>query len=196
MADTPEKIEDLSFTTAADTSCPPPKGITPRPGQIICGDIDMRIDTNGTWFYHGSPITRKKLVQLFSTVVRRDEDGAYWLITPAEIARIKVDDAPFLAVEMIETNDNGVKSLKFRTNVEKWVIADPSHPIRVEVDSVTNEPRPYIQVNDDGTEARINRSVFYDLVNRAKVTDIMGKDMFVIGSAGTEFVLGTATEEE
>ena len=112
------------------------------------------------------------------------------------MARIKVDDAPFLAVEMIETNDNGVKSLKFRTNVEKWVIADQSHPIRIEVDSVTNEPHPYIQLNDDGTEARINRSVFYDLVNRAKVTDIMGKDMFVIESAGTEFVLGTATEEE
>ncbi len=60
MADTPEKIEDLSFATAADISYPPPKGMTPRPGQIICGDIDMRIDTNGTWFYHGLPITRKK----------------------------------------------------------------------------------------------------------------------------------------
>lgn len=196
MADTPEKIEDVSFATAADTPCPPPKGMTPRPGQIICGDIDMRIDANGTWFYHGTPITRKKLVQLFSTVVRRDEDGAYWLITPAEMARIKVDDAPFLAVEMIETNDNGVKSLKFRTNVEKWVVADPSHPIRVAVDSETNEPRPYIQLSDDGTEARINRSVFYDLVNRAKVTNIKGTDMFVIESAETQFVLGPVTEEE
>jgi len=196
MTDTPEKIEDVSFATATDTPSAPPKGMTPRPGQIVCGDIDMRIDANGTWFYHGSPITRKKLVQLFSTVVRRDEDGAYWLITPAEMARIKVDDAPFLAVEMIETNDNGVKSLKFRTNVEKWVIADASHPIRVDVDSATNEPRPYIQLQDDGTEARINRAVFYDLVNRAKVTNIMDKDMFVIESADTTFVLGPASEEE
>jgi len=196
MTDTPEKIEDVSFAKATDTPCPPPKGMTPRPGQIVCGDIDMRIDANGTWFYHGSPITRKKLVQLFSTVVRRDEDGAYWLITPAEMARIKVDDAPFLAVEMIETNDNGVKSLKFRTNVEKWVVADADHPVRVEVDSTTNEPRPYIQLQEDGTEARINRAVFYDLVNRAKETNIMGKDMLVIESAGTSFVLGPASEEE
>ena len=196
MTDTPEKIEDVSFIAATDTSSPPPKGMTPRPGQIVCGDIDMRIDTDGTWFYHGSPITRKKLVQLFSTVVRRDEDGAYWLITPAEMAQIKVDDAPFLAVEMIVTNDNGVKSLKFRTNVEKWFTADASHPIRVDIDSQTNEPRPYIVLAEDGTEARITRTIFYDLVNSAEVANINGKDMFVIESAGARFILGPASEAE
>ncbi len=195
MTDTPEKIEDVSFATATDTSCPPPKGMTPRPGQIVCGDIDMHIDTNGTWFYHGSPITRKKLVQLFSTVVRRDEDGAYWLITPAEMARIKVDDAPFLAVEMIVTNDNGVKSLKFRTNVDKWVTAGPDHPIRVDIDSQTNEPRPYLVLSEDGTEARIVRAIFYDLVNDAEVADINGEDMLVTESAGSRFVLGPASED-
>lgn len=196
MTDTPEKIEDVSFTTVTDTSCPPPRGMTPRPGQIVCGDIDMRIDTDGTWFYHGSPITRKKLVQLFSTVVRRDEDGDYWLITPAEMARIKVDDAPFLAVEMIVTNDNGVKSLKFRTNVEKWFTADASHPIRVDIDSQTNQPRPYIILSEDGTEARITRAIFYDLVNSAEVANINGKDMLVIESAGAQFILGPATEDK
>ncbi|MEX0694851.1 MAG: DUF1285 domain-containing protein [Rhodospirillales bacterium] len=195
MNDTPEKAENITFTKDQGTSCPPPKGMTPRPGQIVCGEIDMRIDADGVWFYHGSPITRKKLVRLFSTVVRRDEAGAYWLITPAEMARITVDDAPFLVVEMLETNDNGVSCLKFRTNVDTWVTADAAHPIRVVTDPDSAEPRPYIRMADDGTEARINRAVFYELVNKAVVAEVAGRDMLSVESAGTVFVLGSAAEE-
>jgi len=195
MIDTPEKVENITFAQSPGAPCPPPAGIPPRPGQIVCGDIDMRIDANGTWFYHGTPITRQKMVNLFATVVRRDDTGAYWLITPAEMARIKVDDAPFLAVEMVETNDKHVKSLKFRTNVDKWVTADAQHPIRVEIDPDTAEPRPYIRLADDGTEARINRAVFYELAENAVVADVDGRDMLTVESAGERFVLGPAPEE-
>lgn len=195
MTDTPEKLENISFATATTSPSQPPVGIEPRPGQIVCGNIDMRIDVNGTWFYHGSPINRKKLVNLFSTVVRRDQAGDYWLITPAEMARIKVEDAPFLAVEMVVTNDNGVKSLDFRTNVEKWVRLDTDHPLRMDIDPENGEPRPYIRLAPDGTEARIVRSIFYDLVNMAEVTAIDGIDMLTIKSTDQVFVLGPASED-
>ncbi len=195
MIDTPEKVENITFAKSTVSPCPPPKGMTPRPGQIVCGDIDMRIDANGTWYYHGTPITRQKMVNLFSTVVRRDNDGEYWLITPAEMARIKVDDAPFLAVEMAETNDKGVNNLKFRTNVDKWITADSTHTIRVDIDPGSNEPRPYIKLAADGTEARITRAVFYDLVDNAVVADVDGEAMLIIKSAGAKFVLGPVPEE-
>ncbi len=194
MIDTPEKLENITFKKASSSPCPPPKGMTPRPGQIVCGDIDMRIDTDGTWFYHGTPINRQKLIKLFSTVVRRDESGDYWLITPAEMARITVDDAPFLAVEMAETNDKGVRCLAFRTNVDNWVTAGPEHPIRIETDANTGQPRPYIRLADDGVEARINRAVFYELIENAVVAQVEGHDMLVIESAGERFVLGPASE--
>ncbi|MEQ8321954.1 MAG: DUF1285 domain-containing protein [Rhodospirillales bacterium] len=195
MIDTPEKVENITFDKMPGSPCPPPRGMQPRPGQVVCGDIDMRIAADGTWYYGGTPIHRQKLVKLFSTVVRRDEAGAYWLITPAEMARIKVDDAPFLAVEMSDTNDKDVIGLKFRTNVDKWVRADIDHPIRVDIDPETDEPRPYIQLASDGTEARIVRSVFYDLVEKAEVAEMDGRSMLIVKSAGATFVLGPAPEE-
>lgn len=195
MIDTPEKVENITFDKMLGSPCPPPRGMQPRPGQVVCGDIDMRIAADGTWYYGGTPIHRQKLVKLFSTVVRRDEAGAYWLITPAEMARIKVDDAPFLAVEMSDTNDKDVIGLKFRTNVDKWVRADIDHPIRVDIDPETDEPRPYIKLAPDGTEARIVRSVFYDLVEKAEVAEMDGRSMLIVKSAGATFVLGPAPEE-
>lgn len=194
MQDTPGKIENITFAQGEDSACPPPPGIDQRPGQIICGDIDMHIDTNGVWHYQGSPINRHSLVKLFSTVVRRDADNRYWLITPAEMARIRVDDAPFLAVEVNVTNDNGVRCLQFRTNVDKWVTADEDHPIRVVTDTKTGEPRPYIQLAKDGTEARIIRSVFYELAELAIEADINGKQVLCIESCDAQFELGSVTE--
>lgn len=194
MHDTPGKIENITFADKSKSDCPPPSGIEPRPGQILCGDIDMRIDTEGIWHYQDSPINRHSLVKLFSTVVRRDNDGQYWLITPAEMARIQVDDAPFLVVGLEVANDKGVRFLRFRTNVDKYVSADAAHPIRVAIDPETSEPRPYVQLAADGTEARIVRSVFYELAEMAFETDINGKRMMVVESGGTEFVLGPAAE--
>ena len=198
MIDTPEKLENMTLgdarTQSATSPCPPPAGMTPKPGQHVIGEIDMRIATDGTWFYMGTPITRNSLVQLFSTVVRRDTDGAYWLITPVEMARIKVEDAPFLAVEVNVTNDNGVNTLNFRTNTGRWIAANAAHPVRVDIDPDTNEPRPYLQVAEDGTEARINRAVFYELVEMAKQDDIKGKVVLTLTSGGATFILGPATE--
>jgi len=145
---------------------------TPRPVPPTAADeaYDMRIARDGTWFYHGSPIGRIALVKLFSTVLKRDEAGDYWLITPAERGRIKVEDVPFVAVEVQATGEGDAQSLAFRTNLDQWVTAGPSNPIRVAYDlqrpDLSESPRPYILVRDR-LEARISRAVFYDLVSLA-----------------------------
>jgi hypothetical protein len=131
---------------------------------------DIRIARDGTWFYHGSPIGRLPLVRLFSTVLRRDDAGDYWLITPAERGRIRVEDAPFVAVEVRAEGSGESQSLAFRTNLDDWVTADAAHPIRVACtstgDALSESPAPYILVRDR-LEARIGRSVFYELVELA-----------------------------
>jgi hypothetical protein len=131
---------------------------------------DIRIARDGTWFYHGSPIGRLPLVKLFSTVLRRDGAGDYWLVTPAERGRIVVEDVPFVAVEVRVQGSGDSRSLAFRTNLDDWVTADAAHPIRVvhnaAGDALSESPAPYILVRDR-LEARIGRSVFYELVELA-----------------------------
>lgn len=136
----------------------------------FCGDIDMRIARDGTWYYLGSPIGRKPLVRLFSTILRHDEDGKYYLVTPVEKVGIRVDDAPFVAVEMTVEGTGEDQVLHFRTNVDDWVTAGPDHPIRVEIDPATEEPSPYVHVRAR-LEALIARAVFYDLVDLAVERD-------------------------
>jgi hypothetical protein len=154
-------------------------------------DFDIRILRDGTWTYQGDPIRRKKLCQLFATVLQRDEEGAYWLVTPAERGRIQVDDAPFVAVEMAERrNADGAPVLAFRTNLDHWVEAGPDHPIRVETDPDTAEPSPYIEVRD-GLEALIARPVFYDMVERADSRETETGTELAVESAGRRFPLGT-----
>ena len=128
-----------------------------------CGDLPFLIKRDGTWLYRGSPINRKELVCLFSSVLRREEDGSWWLQTPAERGRIEVEDAPFVAVELDWTGDDRKQVLSFRTNIDEVVTAGPDHPIRVSHDLVTCEPTPYILVRPGaaghlGIEARINRA--------------------------------------
>jgi uncharacterized protein len=130
-----------------------------------CGPMDLRIARDGTWFYMGTPIGRKELVKLFSTVLRRDPDGAYYLVTPVEKLGITVDDAPFVAVEAMYEGQGRERTIGFRLNTDDYVIAGPDHPVRVEIDSVTQEPKPYVHVRK-GLEALINRPVFYDLVEQ------------------------------
>jgi hypothetical protein len=134
-----------------------------------CGDIDMRIASDGTWFYLGTPIGRPAMVRLFSTILRRDGER-YVLVTPVEKIGIKVDDAPFLAIRVEATGAGPAQRLNFCTNVEDWTDAGPQHPLRVTTDPVTGEPRPYIHVRG-GLEALIARSVFYELVNLAEPRD-------------------------
>lgn len=153
-----------------------------------CGDFDMRIARDGTWFYRGSPIGRKPLVKLFSTVLRR-ENGEFWLVTPVERGRILVDDAPFVAVEVDAAGEGQNRRLTFRTNVDDIVTADASHPIRVDHDPASGEPSPYITVRD-GLEARILRPVYYHLVEMGEFAVLDGAEQLGVWSGGRFFPLG------
>ena len=143
----------------------------------VCGDIDIRIRRDGVWLHEGTPIGREALVRLFSTVLRKDDDG-FWLVTPVEKLRIVVEDAPFIAVR-VDVED-GV--LRFTTNVGDEVVAGPDHPIRVEIAAETGEPRPYLHVRR-GLEALIARPVFYELAQMAK------GDPPAVMSGGAAFVI-------
>ena len=128
-----------------------------------CGDLDMRIARDGTWFYLGTPIGRKELVRLFSTILRKDGDR-YVLVTPVEKVGITVDDAPFVAVDFETAGGGTDQTLTFETNVGDTTVAGPDHPIRVERDPNTGEPSPYVHVRAD-LEALIDRKSFYRLVD-------------------------------
>ncbi len=156
---------------------------------LSSGDFDIRIARDGTWYYRGTPIGRKPLVKLFSTVLRRDESGDYWLVTPVERGRILVDDAPFTAVECIAEGAGRDQVLRFRTNLDHWVEAGPGHAIRVENAPDTAEPSPYIEVRDR-LDALIARSVFYQLVELAVEGRLDGEDYLGLGSKGSFFPLG------
>ena len=145
-----------------------------------CGDIDIVIRADGVWMHEGSPIGRAELVRLFSTVLRRDPDG-YHLVTPVEKMRIEVEDLPFRAVTMTRDGDD----LVFTTDVGDETRAGPDHPIVVETDPATGEPAPRVHVRAD-LEARIARTVFYDLVEMAEVRD----GQLAVQSGGVWFPLG------
>ena len=128
----------------------------------FCGDLDIRIARDGTWFYLGTPIGRPELVRLFSTILRKDGEN-YYLVTPVEKVGIRVDDAPFVAVDFEADGEGAARILTFETNVGERISAGPEHPIRVERDPETGEPSPYILVRAD-LEALIDRKSFYRLV--------------------------------
>lgn len=155
----------------------------------FCGDMDLRIARDGTWYYHGSPIGRRRLVKLLSTVLRRDSDEEYYLVTPVEKLRIRVDDAPFVAVELERDRKGGQQRLLFRTNVDDIVIAGPENRIWVNENPSTREPSPYIGVRG-GLNALIARPVYYQIVDIAETRDdVTGMELFV-RSLGEEFTLG------
>ena len=167
-----------------------PQGLSPKPGLVQTEEAyDIRIARDGTWYHEGAPIRRIELAKLFATVLRRDEAGDYWLITPAERGRIAVEDAPFLAVEMTVQGQGKDQVLSFRTNLDEWVDAGPDHPIRVVHNPETGEPTPYIDVRD-GLEARIQRSVFYEMVDLAEPAGQDGQVEVGVWSRKVFFVLG------
>lgn len=148
----------------------------------------MRVARDGTWFYRGSPIGRLPLVKLFASVLRREADGGYWLVTPAERGRIEVEDAPFLAVALTVEGAGRSQCLIFRTNLDEFVTAGPDNPLRVET-AASGEPAPYILVRDH-LEARIARPVFYDLVELGAEERIADATQFGVWSSGAFFRLG------
>jgi hypothetical protein len=153
------------------------------------GSFPIRIARDGTWYYRGSPIRRKELAKLFSTVLRRDDKGRYWLKTPVEQGIIEVEDVPFTAVEMEACGAGGDSVVKFRTNFDDWITADSRHPLRVAHHPETGEPSPYIRVRD-GLDALILRPVFYQLVEAATPVERNGRTVLGVWSAGEFFELG------
>ncbi|SFA59229.1 DUF1285 domain-containing protein [Metapseudomonas otitidis] len=154
----------------------------------FCGDIDMRIARDGTWYYLGSPIGRKPMVRLFSSIIRRDGDD-YFLVTPVEKVGITVEDAPFVAVSVEVSGEGERQVLRFVTHVEDEVEAGVEHPIRVVIDPVTQEPSPYVHVRAN-LEALIHRNVFYQLVELAVVCEIDGRRWLGVWSGGEFFPIG------
>ena len=158
---------------------------------LYVADIDLRILRDGSWHYQSSPIHRLRLVKLFASVMRRD-DNDYYLVTPIEKLRIQVDDAPFLAVELDREGSGESQRLLFRTNVDDLVEAGPRHPIRVVIDTLTGEPSPYILIRDR-LEALISRPVFYQMADLALMENDASSNEFGVWSCGHFFALGGPT---
>jgi uncharacterized protein len=163
--------------------------------QIVdCGDLPFLIKRDGTWLYRGSPITRKPMICLFSTVLKREEDGSYLLETPAERGKIEVEDVPFVAVEMEWSGHGRQQVLCFRTNVDQCITAGADHPIRIRHDLLNCEPTPYLHVRDGkghfSIEARINRAIYYELVALAEPGMLRGREVLGVWSKGVFFSLG------
>ena len=156
----------------------------------FCGDIDMRIAADGTWFYLGTPIGRPALVRLFSTILRREADGSFVLVTPVEKVGLKVEDAPFIAVRVDAADAGSRQKLSFMTNVGDAVVAGLEHPMRVEHRGREREPRPYVHVRG-GLEARIARPVFYELVGIAEERATNTGRELGVWSDGAFFSLGS-----
>ncbi|MGO8801255.1 MAG: DUF1285 domain-containing protein [Roseiarcus sp.] len=159
----------------------------------FCGDIDMRIASDGTWHYNGSPIGRAPLVQLFASILRRDADR-FVLVTPVERVGVKVDDAPFVAVELIVGHANGAPSLTFRTNVDDFVTVDKDHPLRFER-GPSGGLKPYVLVRG-GLWALVKRALFYDLAALGQTEPLAGEDWFGVWSCGVFFPMARAAELE
>jgi uncharacterized protein len=156
----------------------------------FCGDLDMRIAADGTWFYLKTPIGRAPLVKLFASVLKREGDK-YFLVTPVEKCGITVEDAPFLAVELeVEQGDRG-RELHFRTNVDDWVACGKEHALRFEPEHATGGLKPYLHVRR-GLWAKVTRALFYDLVELGEERDVAGERMFGVTSAGEFFAMAPA----
>ncbi len=151
----------------------------------FCGDLDMRIGRDGTWYYMGTPIGRKPLVRLFASILRKDGDR-YFLVTPVEKVGITVDDAPFVAVDFTVAGQGQDQEISFVTNVDDMVTAGRDHPIRLAHDPETGAPAPYVLVRTN-LEALIDRKSFYRLVDIAEHHRIDGTSWFGVWSCGTFF---------
>lgn len=170
------------------------KGLPPveRWNPPFCGDLDMRIAGDGTWFYLKTPIGRPALVKLFASVLKREGDK-YFLVTPVEKCGIEVDDAPFLAVELQVEQTSAGRVLNFRTNVDDWVACGPDHALRFEPETATGGLKPYLHVRRD-LWAKVTRALFFDLVELGEEREVEGKAMFGVTSMGAFFAMAPADQ--
>ncbi len=161
---------------------------------IECGSLPFVIKRDGTWLYRGSPIQRREMVCLFSSVLKREADGSYWLETPAERGQIEVEDVPWTAVEMDWTGDGPGQVLSFRTNVDQVVTAGPEHPITIRHGCLDCSPVPYLRIRNTANgmpiDARVSRAVYYELVALAVPGEVCGKRVLGVWSQHKFFSLG------
>ncbi len=166
---------------------PPPVHLWNPP---FCGDLDLRIAADGTWYYLKTPIGRPALVKLFASVLKREGDR-YYLVTPVEKCGIVVEDAPFLAVELQVEGTGAARVLHFRTNVDDWVACGPEHRLRFEPEVDSGGLKPYLHVRRD-LWAKVTRALFYDLVELGEERDVNGERFFGVSSGGEFFAMAPA----
>jgi hypothetical protein len=181
-------LEALTASLPREKGRPPPVEQWNPP---FCGDIEMKIAADGTWFYQKTPIGRPALVRLFSTILKREGDK-YFLVTPMEKVGLMVVDAPFLAVELRHSRDDRGQVLAFRTNVDDWVTAGPGHSLRFTPEPATGGLKPYLHVRRD-LWAKVTRALFYDLVELGEERDIADTRMFGVASNGEFFPMAEAS---
>ncbi|MEZ5508755.1 MAG: DUF1285 domain-containing protein [Gammaproteobacteria bacterium] len=179
-----DAISDQLGNTQTTKGLPPVDQWNPP----LSGDLDMQIRRDGSWWYLGTPIERPALVKLFASILKREGDD-YFLVTPVEKWRIRVDDAPLLAVSVRQRTIDGQGVLEFETLTGDLVIADATHPIRVQINAVSGEPSPYVRVRRN-LDALIQRSAFYHLVELAQPRETDAGTEWVVESAGQSFSLG------
>lgn len=167
---------------AMHTKGPPPVHLWDPP---YCGEIDMRIASDGIWFYQKTPIGRQALVKLFASVLKR-EDNRYFLVTPVEKCGIVVDDVPFLATRMYVEGEASNTILRFITNVDDEVVCGPEHPLRFEPEIGTGGLKPYLLVRRN-LWAKVTRALLYDLVELGEERDVGTVRMYGVASQGHFF---------
>jgi hypothetical protein len=154
----------------------------------LSGDMDLRISSDGTWYHEGTEFQRQALVKLFASILKREGDE-YFLVTPVEKWRIQVDDVPLLVTSCEISTLEGEQVISFTTATDDHFLLSEQHPLRVEVNSDTGEPSPYVRVRRN-LDAKLTRSVYYELVSHAIEQQRDGKTCYIIKSLGEEFILG------
>src|SRR5258705_8661412 len=186
-------LEGLTIAAREATDAAPAgKGLPPvhLGNPPFCGDLDMRIASDGTWFYLKTPIGRPALVKLFASVLKR-EDDRYFLVTPVEKCGIVVEDAPFLAVELKPEKSAQGQVLHFRTNVDDWVACGRDHALHFEPEPETGGLKPYLHVRRN-LWAKVTRPLFYDLVEFGEERALGGERMCRVVSGGEFFAMAPA----
>lgn len=151
-----------------------------------CGDIGLKIDEAGTWWYQGSSIKRHNMVKLFSTILRKEEDGSHVLVTPVEKIIIEVEDVPFIAVELQIEGSGPEQKIFIRTNVDEVITIDENHPVTFRIDPENKGLKPYIEIRN-GLLARLTRTMTYDLLEKLEEQQVNGQDCVGIWSSGHFF---------
>lgn len=155
----------------------------------LCENVEMKIDREGRWFFMNSPIGRERMVELFSKVLRLDEDGEYYLVTPVEKIRIEVEERPFLIIDYQLIKKDEKQVISFETNTKDIFFLDKDHPINVKTNPKTGEPKPYVLVRSN-LEGIISRNIYYKLIELAETKKVEGEQILVLKSDNQDFEIG------